>query len=89
MDFKGFTSLGDNCFKSYGWIECPGINGLAASFSIKQASNLKLEALQNIVDGLVQVEITQTISLTSAQYNRLSNEYITRAINKNWTFAVT
>ena len=55
------------------------------NLSFTQSSQLSDESIQSILDGLANVSTTQTLSLNSAVYAKLTEEQKQSATDKGWT----
>lgn len=55
------------------------------NLSFRQSSQLSDESIQNILDGLATVSSTQTLSLNSGVYAKLTEEQKQSATDKGWT----
>ena len=74
--FNGCTSLIEVRFTP---------ESIKQNLSFTQSSQLSDESIQSILDGLANVSTTQTLSLNSAVYAKLTEEQKQSATDKGWT----
>lgn len=74
--FNGCTSLEEVRFTK---------ESIKYNLSFTQSSQLSDESIQSILDGLATVSSTQTLSLNSAVYAKLTEEQKQSATDKGWT----
>lgn len=74
--FNGCTSLVEVRFTK---------ESIKYNLSFTQSSQLSDESIQSILDGLANVSTTQTLSLNSAVYAKLTEEQKQSATDKGWT----
>lgn len=74
--FNGCTSLKEVRFTK---------ESIKYNFSFTQSSQLSDESIQSILDGLANVSTTQTLSLNSEVYAKLTEEQKQSATDKGWT----
>ena len=63
------------------------LNGLSVGTPLDQCPLLQRNSLRALINGLATVETTQTLTLAATLKNRLTEEDIAIATNKNWTIA--
>lgn len=74
--FNGCTSLAEIRFTK---------ESIKYNLSFTQSSQLSDESIQSILDGLANVSTTQTLSLNSGVYAKLTEEQKQSATDKGWT----
>ena len=63
------------------------LNGLSVSTQIQLSAGLDRASLRALINGLAEVETTQTLTLGATLRAKLTEEDIAIATNKNWTIA--
>ena len=63
------------------------LNGLSVTTQLNQCPLLQRNSLRALINGLAEVETTQTLTLGATLMAKLTEEDIAIATNKNWTIS--
>lgn len=89
LDFSGITAVNVQSNSFNGCTSLAEIRftkeSIKYNLSFTQSSQLSDESIQSILDGLANVSTTQTLSLNSGVYAKLTEEQKQSATDKGWT----
>jgi surface protein len=91
IDLSNFSLLNSTNNENFITV-APNLTNFVAPSNINKhitisASNLSVDSLMSIIDNLMTVNITQTLTIGPANLAKLSDEQIAVAINKNWSIS--